>query len=66
MMTGYDPSDAKYRNRDTAVIRESGFDQIQAQERVSRLIGRQEEDEEQADEVGPGYEDEKCVDLDFY
>ena len=49
-ITGYNPNDPKYRQRDRYAISESTFDDLQSEERRSRLIGRKEDEEEEENE----------------
>ena len=45
-LTRYNPNDKKYRMRDAQEIRESGFDQIAREDKVSRRQGRLEEEQD--------------------
>jgi len=42
-ITGYDPRSQKFRDRDKEDIQESGFSQIEKEDKISRLKAREEE-----------------------
>lgn len=46
-ITGYNPNDPKYRQRDRDVISESSYGDLQSEEKRSRNMGRKEDQEEE-------------------
>lgn len=46
-ITGYNPNDPKYRQRDRVSISEASYDDLQSEEKRSRNLGRKEDQEEE-------------------